>query len=245
MPAPTLDVVIPALDEERSLPLVLRDLAPLRSPPGPPDPPVPLVRRVVVADNGSRDGTARVAREGGAVVVEAPRRGYGSACLAALGWLRAHDPPDVVVFLDADYSDHPDELPRVVGPLLAGAADLVIGSRVLGRREPGALLPQARAGNLVACLLIRLLYGHRFTDLGPFRAVTWPALERLRMRDPDFGWTAEMQVKAVRAGLRVVEVPVSYRRRTGVSKITGTVAGTLRAGHKILWTVLRYAREPR
>ncbi len=224
-----IDVVIPALNEERSLPLVLADL------------PRPPVRRVVVADNGSRDGTAEAARRGGAVVVEARRRGYGSACLAALAWLRANDPPEVVVFVDADYSDHPDELPRLVAPILAGAADLVVGSRILGEREPGALLPQARAGNLVACALIRLLYGHRYTDLGPFRAVRWAALERLGMSDPDFGWTAEMQVKALRRGLRVAEVPVSYRRRVGVSKITGTVAGTLRAGHKILWTVLRHS----
>lgn len=226
-----MDVAIPALDEEASLPRVLAAL------------PRPPVRRVVVADNGSTDGTARVAREGGAVVVPAARRGYGSACLAALAWLRANDPPDVVVFVDADFSDHPDELPALIAPLLAGAADLVIGSRVLGKRERGALLPQARAGNLVAVTLIRLLYRHRYTDLGPFRAIRWEALERLGMSDPDFGWTAEMQVKALRHGLRVAEVPVSYRRRVGVSKITGTVAGTVRAGTKILWTVLRYSRS--
>lgn len=228
--APRIDVVIPALDEEASLPLVLAAL------------PHPPVRRVVVADNGSADGTARVAREGGAVVVPAARRGYGSACLAALDHLRRHDPPEIVVFIDADFSDHPDELPRLVAPILAGTADVTIGSRVLGRRERGALLPQARAGNLVACLLIRLLYGHRYTDLGPFRAARWDALERLGMSDPNFGWTAEMQVKALRHGLRVVEVPVSYRRRVGVSKITGTLVGTVRAGYKILWTVLRYSR---
>jgi glycosyltransferase involved in cell wall biosynthesis len=229
----TIDVVIPALNEEASLPLVLGDL------------PRPPVRRVVVADNGSTDGTARVAAELGAVVVPAPRRGYGSACLAALDWLRRNGPPEIVVFVDADYSDHPDELPLLVEPILAGRADVVIGSRVLGEREPGALLPQARAGNLVACLLIRLLYGHRYTDLGPFRAARWQALERLEMRDPDFGWTAELQVKALRRGLRVVEVPVSYRRRVGVSKIAGTLWGTLRAGHKILWTVVRYSRPRR
>lgn len=237
---PVVDVVIPALNEETSLPLVLAALGAL---------PAGTVRRVVVADNGSRDGTARVAREGGAEVVDAPRPGYGSACLAGLGWLRDHQPPEVVVFMDADFSDHPEELPRVVAPLARGEADLVIGSRVLGEREPGALLPQARAGNLVACVLIRLLYGHRYTDLGPFRAIRWEALEGLEMADPDFGWTAEMQVKALRQGLRVVEVPVSYRRRLGVSKITGTVQGTIRAGYKILWTVLRHAfagiRSPR
>lgn len=231
-PSATIDVVIPALNEEASLPLVLAGI------------PRPPVRRVVVADNGSTDRTAEVAADGGAVVVAAERRGYGSACLAALDHLRRNDPPDVVVFLDADYSDHPEELPEVVAPILAGEAEVVIGSRVLGRRERGALLPQARAGNLVACLLIRLLYGHRYTDLGPFRAARWEALERVGMSDPNFGWTAELQVKALRAGLTVVEVPVSYRKRVGVSKITGTIRGTIAAGYKILWTVLRYSRGP-
>ncbi|HEX5717262.1 MAG TPA: glycosyltransferase family 2 protein [Thermoanaerobaculia bacterium] len=229
----TIDVVIPALNEERSLPSVLADI------------PRPPVRRIVVADNGSTDGTARVAREGGAEIVPAPRRGYGSACLAGLDHLRRTGPPDIVVFVDADWSDHPEELPGLIAPILAGEADLVIGSRILGRREPGALLPQARAGNLVACAMIRLLYGHRFTDLGPFRAIRWEALERLKMSDPNFGWTAEMQVKALRHGLRCAEVPVSYRRRVGVSKITGTVSGTIRAGYKILWTVLRYSKGKR
>jgi len=226
----TIDIVIPALNEEASLPLVLAQL------------PRSSVHRIVVADNGSTDATARVAREGGAEVVAAARRGYGSACLAGLAHLRRTGPPEVVVFIDADYSDHPEELPAVVAPILAGTADLVIGSRVLGRRERGALLPQARAGNLVACLLIRIFYGHRFTDLGPFRAIRWDALERIGMADPDFGWTAEMQVKAVRLGLRCAEVPVSYRRRVGVSKITGTITGTVRAGYKILWTVARHIR---
>jgi glycosyltransferase involved in cell wall biosynthesis len=226
---PTIDVVIPAHDEEGSLPLVLADI------------PRPPVRRVVVCDNGSRDRTAEVARAGGAEVVSERRAGYGSACLRALDHLRRNGPPDLVVFLDADYSDHPDELDDLVAPLLADEADLVIGSRVLGRREPRALLPQARLGNLVACLLIRLLYGHRYTDLGPFRAVRWASLERLGMADSDFGWTAEMQVKALRHGLRVAERPVSYRRRVGVSKITGTLRGTVLAGGKILWTVLRYS----
>jgi glycosyltransferase involved in cell wall biosynthesis len=231
-PSAAIDVVIPALNEQASLPWVLADL------------PRPPVRRVVVADNGSTDATAKVAEEGGATVVVAARRGYGSACLAGLAYLRENDPPDIVVFLDADYSDHPEELPELVAPILAGGADVVIGSRVLGRRERGALLPQARAGNLVACLLIRLLYGHRYTDLGPFRAARWDALERVGMSDPNFGWTAELQVKALRVGLSVVEVPVSYRKRVGVSKITGTIRGTIAAGYKILWTVLRYSRGP-
>lgn len=226
---PTVDVVSPVYNEADSLPLVLADI------------PRPPVRRVVIADNNSTDGSAEVARAHGAEVVAAPVQGYGSACLAALAELRRGGPPDVVVFLDADYSDHPEELPKVIQPILDHEADVVIGSRVLGERQPGALLPQARAGNFVACLMIRILYGHRYTDLGPFRAITWTAFEQLKMDDPNFGWTAEMQVKALRHRLRVVEVPVSYRKRVGVSKITGTVKGTILAGIKILWTVMRYS----
>ena len=226
--APVVDVVMPAFNEERSIGRVLADL-----PAG--------VRRVVVADNNSSDETAARARAAGAVVVPAPRQGYGSACLAGVDHLRRNDPPDILVFLDADYSDHPEELPQVIAPIVEGRADAVIGSRVLGAREPGALLPQARAGNLFACWMIRVLYGHRYTDLGPFRAIRWSSYERLGMRDPDFGWTAELQVKALQHGLRIVEVPVSYRRRVGVSKITGTVSGTIRAGIKIITTILRYA----
>ncbi len=227
--SPRIDVVIPAFNEEASLPLVLGSI------------PRPPVDRVVVVDNNSTDRTPEVAENRGAIVVEEPRPGYGSACLAGLTYLRRHEPPDIVVFLDADYSDHPEEIPELVAPIVAGEADMVIGSRVLGQREPGALLPQARAGNLIACTLIRLLYGHRYSDLGPFRAIRWGDLEALEMRDTDFGWTAEMQVKAIRAHKIVTEVPVSYRRRVGVSKITGTVKGTVLAGYKILWTVLRYS----
>ncbi len=145
-----------------------------------------------------------------------------------------------MVFLDADYSDHPQELPDIVGPIAHGRADFVVGSRVLGRRERGALLPQSRFGNLLAAVLIRRLYGMNITDLGPFRAIRWDTLEALRMRDRDFGWTAEMQVKAARAGVRYGEVPASYRRRVGVSKITGTVSGTIRAGWKILYMIFRH-----
>lgn len=227
-----VDLLLPARNEEEGLPRVLAEL------------PRELVRRVVVVDNGSTDGTARVAQEAGAIVVREPRPGYGRACLAGLDWLRRHDPPEIVAFLDADHSDRPEELPAIVGPILAGRADLVIGSRVLGEREPGALLPQARFGNWLACRLMRLRFGRTFTDLGPFRAIRWQALERIRMRDRTFGWTVEMQLKALRLGLPVLEVPVSYRRRIGRSKITGTLSGSLRAGGRILWTILRYSLAP-
>ena len=223
---PAIAVVIPALDEEQAIGKVLRDI-----PEG--------ASQVVVVDNGSRDRTAEVARGLGAEVVAEPRRGYGQACLTGIAQL---DRPDIVVFLDGDYSDYPEEMSALVAPLLTGEADMVIGSRTLGQREKGALLPQARFGNWLSTLLIRLLFGVSFTDLGPFRALSFDALQRLAMQDRDFGWTVEMQVKAARLGLRAVEVPVRYRRRIGTSKITGTLSGTLRAGHKILWTIFRYAR---
>ena len=228
MQKPIVDVVIPALNEEKSIGQVLGDI------------PWDIVRRVVVADNGSTDATASVATEAGAIVVAAPRRGYGSACLAGLAEL-AKDPPDICVFLDGDYSDHPDELPDVIRPILEDGADLVIGSRSRGSHEPGALLPQAIFGNWLACALIELLYGETFSDLGPFRAITWDALERIEMEDPDFGWTVEMQVKAARMGLACTEIPVRYRKRVGKSKVTGTIKGTVMAGYKILWTIYRYS----
>ncbi len=220
-----VDAIIPALNEAASIGQVL-DLLP--SPP---------VRRVVVADNGSTDSTARVAREHGAEVVFEPRRGYGSACLKGLAALE-RDPPDVVLFLDADLSDDPTQAPSVLEPVLTGRADLVIGSRVLGEREPGALTPQARFGNRLATWLLSRLYGARYTDLGPFRAIRYEALRGLGMKDPDFGWTIEMQVKAARRRLRHAEVPVRYRRRIGRSKISGTFSGSVRAGVKILGTIL-------
>jgi hypothetical protein len=218
--------VIPVFNERESLPLVVAEI------------PRNLVGEIVVVDNGSTDDTPLVARGLPVRLVREERRGYGSACLAGISALEA-SPPEVLVFLDGDYSDHPEEMPRLTDAIAAGA-DLAIGSRMLGNREPGALLPQARFGNALACFLIRVLYGHRYTDLGPFRAIRWDALRTLGMEDRDFGWTVEMQVKALRKGLLVVEVPVSYRRRVGVSKITGTLTGTLAAGRKILWTIARY-----
>lgn len=223
-----VDLVIPVLNEAQAIGQVLDDL------------PRGLIRQLVVVDNGSTDDTAEVARNHGAAVISEPRRGYGSACLAGLAYIRDRPPhPDVVAFVDGDYSDHPQELKSIIEPLITDRADLVIGSRVLGEADPGALLPQARFGNWLATRLIRKLYGVEMTDLGPFRAIRWEQLERLKMADSTFGWTVEMQVKAALAGLRYAEVPVSYRKRVGVSKITGTVSGTIRAGWKILYTIFR------
>lgn len=225
----TVGAVIPALNEERAIGKVLKAL---------PD----WVDEVVVADNGSSDRTPQVARANGARVVHEPRHGYGSACLAGLSALGRHD---VILFLDGDFSDHPEEAGRLVDPIARDETDLVIGSRVLGKCEPGALTPQARFGNWLACRLMALAWGVKFTDLGPFRAIRRTALERLRMQDPDYGWTIEMQARALGLGLRVCEVPVPYRRRIGRSKVSGTLRGVLCAGTKILYTLGRELLRPR
>ena len=227
-PGGDVAVLIPALDEVGSVGKVVAAI------------PARFRDRVLVVDNGSTDGTADAARAAGATVVSEPHRGYGAACLLGLTVL-GKDPPRCVVFLDADYSDYPEEISIVAKPVLNGAADLVIGSRVMGQREPGALTPQARFGNMLATFLIRLFFGIRFTDLGPFRAVSWNALERIQMRDEGYGWTVEMQVKAAKLGLSCTEVPVSYRKRVGRSKVSGTVRGVLGAGTKILWVIFREA----
>jgi len=229
---PRIAVLIPALNEEAALPHVLADL------------PRAIVDEIVVIDNGSVDHTVAMACSAGATVISEPLRGYGSACLAGIAHLKSTT-PDIVVFLDADYSDYPDDLPTVVQPIIDEGYDFVIGSRTKGGAAPGSLLLQARLGNSLATFLIRLLYGFAYSDLGPFRAIRFSRLLELKMADRTYGWNVEMQIKAVRRNLRITEVPVRYRKRGGgESKVSGTLKGTILAGYKILWTVFRYARAP-
>lgn len=231
MPHPRVSVIIPAHNEAGAIALVLAEI------------PTGLAQEVIVVDNNSTDNTGEIARASGATVLREPRPGYGYACLAGMAHAFGRpqsEQPDIVVFLDGDHSDFPEQMPELLAPLLSGAADMVIGSRALGEREKGSLLPQQRFGNWLAAGLLRLRYGTTTTDLGPFRAILAPALLRINMEDKTYGWTVEMQVKAARLGLRTVEVPVRYRKRIGTSKVSGTVRGTVGAGYKILWTIFKY-----
>lgn len=224
-----IDLIIPAFNEEKSIGKVLRDI------PG-------MVREVVVVDNNSSDRTAEVARQAGATVLHEPRMGYGYACLKGIEYLgRKSKRPDIVVFMDGDYSDYPEELPKVVAPILEERKDLVIGARHKALREPGSMTPQQVFGNWLATFLMRLLFRARFTDLGPFRAITYPALASLKMEDKTYGWTVEMQLKALRHKLAYTEVPVRYKKRIGVSKVSGTVKGSIFAGVKILGWIFKYS----
>ncbi|MBC6990270.1 MULTISPECIES: glycosyltransferase family 2 protein [Hymenobacter] len=229
--APRIDVIIPAFNEELSIGRVLAEI------------PAFLVREVIVVDNNSSDQTGAVARAAGATVLREARPGYGYACLRGMAHCFARpeaEQPTIVVFLDGDYSDYPEEMPALVDPILRGEADMVIGSRALGQRESGSMMPQQIFGNWLATTLLQVLYRARFTDLGPFRAIRAEALKQLNMQDKTYGWTVEMQLKAAKQKLRSQEVPVRYRRRIGVSKVSGTVKGTLGAGYKILWTIAKY-----
>jgi glycosyltransferase involved in cell wall biosynthesis len=242
---PIVDVIIPAFNEEQSIGSVVQDI------------PKGIVRHIIVCNNNSTDRTSAVAAQAGAVVVQQPQRGYGNACLAGMAYV-ADLPvkPDIIVFLDGDYSDHPEEMPHLIAPIMGAtegvaavnakepdsntAYDMVIGSRALGSRERGAMTPQQVFGNWLATRLIRLFFNYRFSDLGPFRAIRYDALLAINMVDKNYGWTVEMQVKAAKMGLRCTEVPVTYRRRIGVSKVSGTVKGTIMAGYKILLTIFKY-----
>jgi len=229
MPQPIIDVIIPAYNEEESIGKVVVDI------------PKELVRDILVCNNASTDNTKSVATAAGAIVLDQPLKGYGNACLKGIEYLKTrpvNEKPDIVVFLDGDYSDHPEEMTLLVNALLEGN-DMVIGSRALGDMEPGAMMPQQVFGNWLATNLIRLFYNYQFTDLGPFRAIRYDKLMEIDMQDRDFGWTVEMQVKAAKHKLKCIEIPVTYRCRIGVSKVSGTIKGTILAGHKILWTIFK------
>jgi glycosyltransferase involved in cell wall biosynthesis len=224
-----IDVIIPAFNEENAVGKVVAEIP-------------PSVRHIIVCNNASNDKTSQRAAEQGAIIVEEQRKGYGFACLKGMEYisnLGKDNAPDIIVFLDADYSDYPEELDMLADPILRNEADLVIGSRALGDMERGAMTPQQIFGNWLACNLIKMIYGVSFTDLGPFRAIRYKDLLGLDMQDKTYGWTVEMQVKAAKAGLKCVERPVRYRKRVGKSKVSGTVKGTILAGHKILWTIFK------
>ena len=225
---PIIDVIIPAYNEEKSIGHVIQDI------------PDGLVRHILVCNNNSTDSTRATALAAGAIVLDELRKGYGSACLKGIAFIDDQEiKPDIVVFLDGDYSDFPEQMPDLITPIVDEKYEMVIGSRALGQLERGSMQPQQIFGNWLATTLIKLIYNYKFTDLGPFRSITWDALKRMDMQDKDFGWTVEMQVKAAKMKMKCTEVPVDYKRRIGVSKVSGTVQGTLMAGHKILWTIFK------
>ncbi len=221
-----ISVIIPVFNEEKSLPKVLQDL------------PRNIINEIIVVDNACTDQTAEIATQAGCRVVHEPKKGYGQACLAGIAALNSET--EIIVFIDGDHSDHGEQLELLITPIINEGYDFVIGSRALGQRESGAMTPQAHYGNKLACFLMRLFWNARYTDLGPFRAIKYFALKKLKMIDQNFGWTIEMQIKAVEQDLKIKEVPVDYRRRIGKSKISGTVKGTILAGEKILRTIFKY-----
>jgi len=226
---PRVSLIIPALNEEKSIGAVLNAI------------PRELVGEIIVVDNGSTDRTADVARHCGARVVEQPERGYGAACLAGIAAIAADC--EIVAFVDADFSDFPEDLEKILQPLYENTAEMVIGTRTTISESRAALTPQQRYGNWLATSLVRIFFGYRYTDLGPFRAIRRDALEKIGMIDRNYGWTIEMQIKAARHNLRTAEVPVRYRIRIGRSKISGTVKGTILAGAKIIYTIFKYAAK--
>jgi glycosyltransferase involved in cell wall biosynthesis len=222
-------VIIPAYNEEDAIGRVISEI------------PKEWVREIVVVDNRSTDQTALRATEAGATVVYEPLPAYGRACLCGISYVKSLPiPPDIVVFVDGDHSDYPEQLPELVKPILEQGYDMVIGSRALGQRERGSMTPQQVFGNWLATFLLRLLYGVHYTDLGPFRSIKWDKLLALDMQDTTYGWTVEMQLKAAKQGMKTTEVPVHYRKRIGFSKISGTVKGVILAGYKIITTIFKY-----
>ena len=227
MSTPIISVIIPAFNEEQSIGKVVTDI------------PRDLAQNVIVVNNNSTDNTVQVASDAGAIVLDEPRKGYGWACLKGIEKSKELN-TQIVVFLDGDYSDYPEEIIDVVRPILEEDHDMVIGSRVLGKREKGSLTPQQVFGNWLATRLMRIFYRARFSDLGPFRAIKADSLEKLKMSDKTYGWTIEMQIKAAKHKMKFCEVPVKYRKRIGVSKVSGTVKGTVLAGIKIIGAIFKY-----
>ncbi|MDO8992141.1 glycosyltransferase family 2 protein [Daejeonella sp.] len=224
---PLIYVIIPAFNESKSIGKVIADIP-------------ELVTEIIVVDNASTDNTGDFAKEKGATVLRENRMGYGYSCLKGMDYIsKKVKQNDIIVFLDGDYSDFPAEIELLVSPIMSSGFDMVIGSRVLGERQKGSMLFQQIAGNWLATTLIKLFYNAHFTDLGPFRAITWNALQQINMKDKTFGWTVEMQVKAAKIKLKFTEIPVSYRKRIGVSKVSGTIKGTILAGYKILLTIFK------
>lgn len=222
------DVIIPAYNEENAIAKVIAEI------------PKNWVRNIIVCNNNSRDKTEEVARSNGAIVVNEMHPGYGNACLKGLKYIEdIKIKPEIIVFLDGDHSDYPDKLPDLLLPITDKGFDMVIGSRALGKKEKGSMTIPQRFGNWLATHLIRIIYKYHFTDLGPFRAIKYDKLISLNMQDKTFGWTVEMQIKAAKHQLKCTEVPVDYRKRIGVSKVSGTVKGTILAGYKIIWTIIK------
>ncbi len=226
---PHIKVIIPAFNEEKSIAHVVNDI------------PEDWVQEVIVVNNASTDDTVAVAEAAGATVLTELKPGYGNACLKGINYLMdINRRPEILVFIDGDYSDYPEQLPELIRPIIEDDVDMVIGSRALGKREGGSMTFPQVFGNWLATSLMKLFYKVKFTDLGPFRAIKFDKLIELEMEDRTYGWTVEMQVKAARHKFKTAEVPVNYKRRIGVSKVSGTVKGTLLAGYKILYTIFKY-----
>jgi len=226
---PIIDVIIPAFNEENAVGNVVNDI------------PKSVVREIIVINNNSTDKTAINALNAGATVLEEQNMGYGNACLKGMTHVAQKEiKPNIIVFLDADYSDYPEEMVDLIKPIIEQNMDMVIGSRALGNLEKGAMTPQQVFGNWLATFLLKLFYGVKYTDLGPFRAIKHDSLIALDMKDKTYGWTVEMQVKAAKQRMRTCEVPVTYRVRIGFSKVSGTVKGTIGAGYKIITTIFKY-----
>ncbi len=229
MTNPDIRVIIPAFNEQNAVGLVIDEI------------PKDLVSEIIVVDNGSTDDTFEQARSRGATTLKQPIRGYGNACLKGMEHItNSPTDPDIVVFLDGDHSDYPEQMRQLVAPIVANEFDMVIGSRSMGVKEKGSMTPQQIFGNWLATFLIKMFYGVKYTDLGPFRAIRYESLQTIGMQDRTYGWTVEMQLKAAKLNLRSKDIPVDYRQRIGVSKVSGTLKGTVGAGYKIIYTIFKY-----